>query len=302
MVRSRTGTGSWLVAWPRPGIQQAIREIISDSTVHGLDEDGQVVFFRAPQTGATPKALPKLPRSHVPLGPGEFSYRITDEEGAAELNARQPGTLEKLLTALEVDKTERDVIVGLHRGLARPERSGPHQRRRERLLPQQPVPYRPRNGNSRTCPSCCRSRGSRRPSTTATTTSRDWSTSSRFAAGAPAININTAPKLILKASVCRTRRSATSCRRAPRNRTLRRAMTIYATRAQFTVNSATFRIESEGVIGGEPRARLVTIVQRVVGGATAPRRRRSSSTPGAHCRRRRESRKDPPKARGSGKG
>ena len=41
-------------------------------------EDGQVVFFRAPQPGATPKALPKLPRSHVQLGPGEFSYRLTD--------------------------------------------------------------------------------------------------------------------------------------------------------------------------------------------------------------------------------
>ncbi len=32
------------------------------------------------------------------------------------------------------------------------------------------------------------------------------------------------------------------------------------------MNSATFRIEAEGVIAGEPRARLVAIVQRTTGG------------------------------------
>src|SRR5262245_18363683 len=93
------------------GIQQAIRHVINDSTVHGLDEDGQVVFYRVAQTGATPKALPKLPRSHVLFGAGEFSYRISDEEGRLTLNARQPGAFERLLTAIDVDKQERDVIV-----------------------------------------------------------------------------------------------------------------------------------------------------------------------------------------------
>src|SRR3989442_2557548 len=63
------------------GIQQAIREILNDASVHGLDEDGQVAFYKAPPgTAATPTRLPTLPRSHVKLGSGEFSYRITDEE------------------------------------------------------------------------------------------------------------------------------------------------------------------------------------------------------------------------------
>ena len=38
------------------GIHQAIREILNDASVHGLDEDGQVAFFQAPPgTGAESK-------------------------------------------------------------------------------------------------------------------------------------------------------------------------------------------------------------------------------------------------------
>src|SRR5207247_2605118 len=33
------------------GVQQAIREILTDSSVHGLDEDGQVVFYATPPGG-----------------------------------------------------------------------------------------------------------------------------------------------------------------------------------------------------------------------------------------------------------
>ena len=56
------------------GIQRGIREVLSDATVHGPDEDGQVVFYQAAAgSAATPKPFPKLPHSHVALGPGEFS-------------------------------------------------------------------------------------------------------------------------------------------------------------------------------------------------------------------------------------
>jgi hypothetical protein len=37
---------------------------------------------------------------------------------------------------------------------------------------------------------------------------------------------------------------------------------------RLTVGTATFRIEAEGLIGGEPRARIVAIVQRAVGPQT----------------------------------
>ena len=62
------------------GVHQAIREILGGGTIAALDEDGQVAFYRLPPGQTTMTRIPVLQRSRVPLGPGEFSYRITDEE------------------------------------------------------------------------------------------------------------------------------------------------------------------------------------------------------------------------------
>jgi len=244
------------------GIQQAIREIVSDSTVHGLDEDGQVVFFRAPQPGATPKPLPKLPRSRVQLGPGEFSYRITDEEARLNVNARQPGTLEKLLQELEVDKTERDVIVDSiedwrdANDLARV--NGAESEYYLKL----PIPYRPRNGNLQHVSELLQIKGitpeifyghDDKPGLVDLVTVRSRGTT---------ININTASKLVLQA-VGMADAEVGNIIQARVPQPYAAVPAIYAVRgARFTVNSATFRIESEGVVAGEPRARLLAVVQR----------------------------------------
>ena len=93
------------------GLQQGIREVLNEASVHGLDEDGQVAFYQAPPGGGgTPKRLPELPRSRVPLGAGEFSYRITDEEARLNLNSGQPALLAKLLSLLGLEKTQHDTI------------------------------------------------------------------------------------------------------------------------------------------------------------------------------------------------
>src|SRR5262245_30879719 len=92
-------------------VQQAIREILTDANVHGLDEDGQVVFYTVPPGGTAAQRLPSLTRRRVPLGAGEFSYRITDEEGRLNVNGGQTVRTQRLLQALGVDKTERDTIV-----------------------------------------------------------------------------------------------------------------------------------------------------------------------------------------------
>ena len=251
------------------GIQQAIREIVSDSTVHGLDEDGQVVFFRAPQPGATPKPLPKLPRSRVQLGPGEFSYRITDEEARLNVNARQPGTLEKLLQELEVDKTERDVIVDSiedwrdGNDLARV--NGAESEYYLKL----PIPYRPRNGNLQHVSELLQLKGitpeiyyghDDKPGLVDLVTVRSRGTT---------ININTASKLVLQAVGLADAEVGNIIQsRVPQPYAA--VPSIYAVRgARFTVNSATFRIESEGVVAGEPRARLLAVVQRTTTTTTA---------------------------------
>jgi len=249
------------------GIQQAIREVINDSTVHGLDEDGQLVFYQVAQTGATPKALPKLPRAHVQFGAGEFSYRIPDEEGRLNLNQRQPGSLERMLTALEVEKQERDVIVDSIEDWRDPNDLARINGAESDYYLQQPVPYRPRNGNIQDVAELLQIKGitpavyyghNDKPGLVDLLTVRGRS------AG---VNINTAPKLILKALGLSDAEIGNIVQaRAAKPYASPQDMTLYATRAQFTVNSATFRIESEGVISGEPRARLVAIVQRVVGG------------------------------------
>jgi general secretion pathway protein K len=249
------------------GIEQGIREILTDSNVHGLDEGGQLVFYRAPQTGAVPTALPELPRAHVQLGPGEFSYRITDEEGRLNINARQPGVLERLLTALEIDKSERDIIADSiedwrdRNDLARI--NGAESDYYGKL----PVPYRPRNGNLQDLSELLQIRGitpelyyghDDKPGLVDLLTVRSRGLS---------VNINTAPPLVLKAlglsdaevgNIVQSRASQPFPAPPP----------LYTTRARFTVNTATFRIEAEGVVAGQPLARQVAVVQKIAGNGT----------------------------------
>jgi len=40
--------------------------------------------------------------------------------------------------------------------------------------------------------------------------------------------------------------------------------------ARMTVGSMTFRIDAEGIVGGEPKARIVAIVLKSTGGAGTP--------------------------------
>jgi general secretion pathway protein K len=248
------------------GIQQGIREILNESTVHGLDEDGQVVFYQAPQAGATPKALPKLPRSHVQLGPGEFSYRLTDEESRLNVNFRQPGVLERLLTALEIDKQERDVITDCIEDWRDPNDLARINGAESDYYLQLPVPYRPRNGNLQDVAELLQIKGitpdlyyghDDTPGLVDLLTVRGRGLT---------ININTAPKLILKA-LGLSDAEIDNIVQARSSQPYSTIPALYATRARFTVNSATFRIEAEGVVAGEPRARLVAIVQRSIGAA-----------------------------------
>jgi general secretion pathway protein K len=248
------------------GIEQGIREVLNDATVHGLDEDGQVVFFQAAQSGAIPKPLPQLPRSHVQLGAGEFSYRITDEEARLNLNARQPGALERLLTVLEVDKQERDVITDSLEDWRDPNELARINGAESDYYLQLPVPYRPRNGGLQDIAELLQIRGvtpdlyyghDEKPGLVDLLTTRSRGV----------ININTAPKLILKA-LGLSDAEIDNITQSRASQPYSGVPALYTTRARFAVNSATFRIEAEGVIAGEPRARLRVIVQRSIGAPT----------------------------------
>jgi len=86
--------------------QRAVAEILPDALDHELDERGLLVFRRV-RLG-----IPTAPsRLDIALGPGQFSYRITDEEGRLNLNRATPELLHRLLTEVGVERAGRDVIV-----------------------------------------------------------------------------------------------------------------------------------------------------------------------------------------------
>ena len=252
------------------GIPQAIREVLSDAAVHGLDESGQVVFYQTTTgSAATPKRLPQLPRSRVKLGTGEFSYWITDEEARFNVNSGMTDRLDKLLSALGVEQSARDTIKdSIEDWRDANETHRVNGAESEEYL-KLPVPYRSRNANLQDTAELLQIKGitpelyyghGDQPGLVDLVTVRSRGT----------ININTAPKLILSAiglseaaidDIMQSRTSQPYGNVPPR----------YTARAgggpRLTVGSTTFRIEAAGFIGGEVRARVLAIVQRIVMGA-----------------------------------
>ena len=161
------------------GVQQAIREILSQSQVAALDEDGQLVFYRALPGQTTPLRLPALPRTRVGLGPGEFSYRISDEAARISVNGAGPERLERLLAALEVERAAARHHQGLAPGLAGHQRAPPRPRGRERLLSPAarslPLAQRQSPGRVRAAPDPRASPGSSTSAWTAVRGSAIWS-------------------------------------------------------------------------------------------------------------------------------
>jgi general secretion pathway protein K len=264
MIRSyRDGVAATHLA--EAGVQQAIREILTPSQVAALDEGGQVVFYRAPVGQLTPVRLPTLPRDRVALGPGAFSYRISDEAGRLNINASPPERLDRLLAALAVDHAQRDIIVDsiqdwrdadeLHRA---------HGAEGDFYL-RLPVPYRARNRNLQAVEELRQIRGVTREVYFGTD-GRPGLGELVTAAAVGAVNLNTAPPPVLKAlglsdaeieDVVRTRV------RAPFPSVPDR----FAGRG-LAVGSTVFRIEAEGVVVGGGRRRIVAVVQH--GGQTGP--------------------------------
>ena len=87
-------------------VEQAVREIVGEGVHVAPGEDGELTFY-----GRDGRMLPRLPRRRVPLGPGQFSYRLSDEEGRLNLNAAPPDRVDRLLQALDLTKVERDAVV-----------------------------------------------------------------------------------------------------------------------------------------------------------------------------------------------
>lgn len=235
-------------------VQQAIREILTDSQLVGLADDGALTFFKLPA-----RALPRLPRADVPLGRGTFAYRITDEEARINLNTSAPDRIDRLLLVLGVDKQARDIINDSLQDWKSPGELHRANGAKSDYYLALPVPYRARNANLEDVAELLQIRGV----TPELFFGRDTTPGlAEFVTvrGGGQVNINTAAPTILKALGLSDAEVSEI--------TQARALAPYpAVPARFTgrglsVSTRTFRVEAEAFVGGERTARVVAIVQK----------------------------------------
>jgi general secretion pathway protein K len=245
-------------------VQQALREIVTPAQVTALDESGQVVFYRVLPGQTTPTPLPLLPRTRVPLGAGEFSYRLADESARLGLNTTGADRLARLLDGLGVEAGQRDVVVdSLQDWRDADELHRLHGAESDFYLAL-PVPYRARNAPLQDAAELLQVRGVT-PALYRGTAGHPGLGDLVTAAPVSAINLNTAPPAVLRALGLSDAEIADVVQarvRAPYPTVPGR----FAGRG-LTVGSAIFRIEAEGRAAGA-RSRVVAVVQR--GRPTAP--------------------------------
>ena len=236
-------------------VEQAIREIANDFTYVGLDDQGVLTFYRPDQT-----PLPRLPREKVPLGAGQFTYRLNDEEARINVNAAPPDRLDRLLQALGLKKAERDTIVSSIQDWR--DANDDHRlngAESDDTYLKLPVPYRARNGNLESTSELLQIKGV----TPAIFTGADGrpGLSDLVSVGTPGpVNLNTAPPLVLRA-LGLADAEISEIEQARRSTPYTVVPGRFAGRG-FAVTTRTFRIEAEGLVDGRVRARLTAVVQR----------------------------------------
>lgn len=236
------------------GIEQAIREIAADTPQVVLADDGALTFYTRERAPAA-----RLPRSAVPLAGGQFAYRITDEEARVNLNTSPPDRLDRLLQALGLDKSARDVVVDSLQDWRDPNEEHRLNGAESDYYLSLPVPYRSRNGNLESVAELLQIKGVT-PALFNGADGRPRLAELVTVKTPGQININTASPLVLRAlglsdaeiiEIVQTRRDGPYVtlpgRFGGRN---------------LTITTRTFRIEAEGVVDGQVRARATAIVQR----------------------------------------
>ena len=235
-------------------VEQAVREIAGDVAFAITDADGSLTFYSRDRT-----ALKRLPRSNVPLGVGQFSYRITDEEGRLNLNAAPPDRFDRLLQALGIDKIERDII----NDSLQDWRDANDEHRLNGAESEDylklPVPYRAKNANLDSITELLQVKGVT-PAIYHGTAERRGLAAFVTAKSPGQVNLNTAPCEVLKA-LALGEVECTAVEQARREGPYTTVPGQFGGRGLATT-TRTFRIEAEGIVEGQVRARLTAIVQR----------------------------------------
>jgi general secretion pathway protein K len=248
-------------------VQQAVREILGQAQIVAPDETGQLVFYRALPGQTSPRRLPTMSRTHVPLGRGEFSYRVTDEAARLGINSVPPARMDRLLAALGLPRSERDIINdSIQDWRDRDELRRLNGAESEDTYLKLPVPYRSRNGNLQDVAELRQIRGVT-PELYVGTRERPGLRDLLTAIPLGGVNLNTAAAPVLTAFGLAD--AEVSEVLGARRRTPYLTLPARFAGRGLVVETATFRIEAEGAIPGSATSRLVAVIQRGAPGGGA---------------------------------
>jgi type II secretory pathway component PulK len=236
-------------------VEQAVREIAGDVAFVATDDDGTLTFYTRERA-----TLKRLPRTNVPLGIGHFSYRVTDEEARLNLNTATPERVDRLLQALGIDKIERDTINDSLQDWRDPnEDHRLNGAESEDTYLKLPLPYRSKNANLDSVTELLQIKGIT-PAIYRGTEGKPGLAAFVTVKSPGQVNLNTAPCVVLKA-LAFGEAECTVVEQARRDGPYTTVPGQFGGRG-LAATTRTFRIEAEGLIGGEVRARLTAIVQR----------------------------------------
>ncbi len=239
-------------------VEQALRELAGDFQTVSLPFDGILTFYKQ---GTPVTIVPRLLRTRVRLGTGEFSYRITDEQARLNVNTATQDQLDKLLQCLAVEKIDRDQIVdSILDWLDTNEEHRVNGAESDDYYLKLPIPYRSRNGQMESVTELLQIKGVT-PAIFEGTDGRPGLRDALTTRSVRGVNVNTAAPVVfcamgvpdaMMSDIMQARLEA------PITDTSR-----YGTVAQSLITtSQTFRVEAEGLIDGRPRATVTAIVQK----------------------------------------
>ena len=244
------------------GLEQAIREIVADYRYVGLgdekdreaDKECPLVFY-----GVNREALKPLPRKNVPLGGGQFSYCITDEESRVNINNAPPDRLNRLLEAVGMERADRDTVLDSIADWRDPnEDHRLNGAESEDTYLKLPVPYRSKNANLDSTAELVQIKGIT-PKLLQGAEGKPGLLSLVTVVTPGQVNINTVGKEVARALNV-SEAVFSDIEQARRNGPITATGGRYP--PGFSTTSRTFRIEAQGLVEGQVRARLTAVVQK----------------------------------------
>ena len=235
-------------------IAQAIRELAANWAFVVGDDHGELTFYTRERLAIAPP-----PRHEVTLGPGQFSYRLRDEEALLNVNTAQPGRLEALLDTMGVPRGQRDQIVDSIQDWRDPNDEPRANGAESEYYSKLAVPYRARNANLESITELLQIRGVT-PALFHGVDGQSGLAEAITVRTVGQVNLNTAGPVVLRtlglsdaeiATVVQTRRE-TPYMIVPGP---------FAGRG-FAVTTRTFRVSAEGIVHGRVATRITAVLRR----------------------------------------